>query len=282
MKTVVITIALLALIGCDSAKHQQQGRGATEPPAGPTTKRAYWPVAKRMELYSWKPVVGKGWHFNLLAGTNRQRALAQMTASETAIVKVTDLKAKLASLARDKLVYWGHLAKEPVPQSLIEDLAGFCTKRKIILMEPRAARTATGHLIIALPRPNSGEFTFAEAEARRPEIYELSPSGMMPGWKNPSSGFCVHITEADEIIVYNSFLDDGKVTLDQLKSALARAQSFVDSVAVCILVTSAHDPKQSKVLPAVVELLFEPGIRIFYLREPHLSSTGSATAPSAT
>lgn len=58
--------------------------------------------------------------------------------------------------------------------------------------------------VVELPRPNSGTFTFAQAEARKLDIYSLAQSRMKTDWKNPYMGFSVHITRDDEVVVYDS------------------------------------------------------------------------------
>lgn len=55
--------------------------------------------------------------------------------------------------------------------------------------------------VVEAPKPNSGAFTFAQAEAKKSEIYSLAPSGMKTDWKNPYMGFCVHITRDDEVLI---------------------------------------------------------------------------------
>jgi hypothetical protein len=56
--------------------------------------------------------------------------------------------------------------------------------------------------VIESPRPNSGTFSFAQAEARKSEIFSNSPSPRLHDWKNPYMGFCIHIAKDDSITVY--------------------------------------------------------------------------------
>jgi hypothetical protein len=121
--------------------------------------------------------------------------------------------------------------------------------------------------MVELPRPNSGTFTFAQAEARKSEIYSLMQSGMMPDWKNPYMGFCVHITRDDEIVVYGTVLPvtrSGKMSVRELESVVTDHPLFGNPLGV--LVTSECDPRSSATLPRVIELLFKPSVQIFYVR----------------
>lgn len=109
MKNLIFMVCLVLLAGCISAEPQ----------------RAEKPAFKGMQLYSWKPA-GKDWHFSLLIGTNRQKPDSMITAPETEIVGVGNLKEKLASLAKGEQVFWRNLAKEPVPPEVTKDLSNFC------------------------------------------------------------------------------------------------------------------------------------------------------------
>jgi hypothetical protein len=62
--------------------------------------------------------------------------------------------------------------------------------------------------IVELPRPNSGTFTFAEAEARKLEILSNVPTSKLENWKNPYMGFCIHIGKDDSLIVYGHFMKE--------------------------------------------------------------------------
>lgn len=62
--------------------------------------------------------------------------------------------------------------------------------------------------VVELPRPNSGTFTFEEAQRRRSEILEMAPSGMLYEWENPFVGFSIHIDAQGVLTVYDSCLRD--------------------------------------------------------------------------
>lgn len=124
------------------------------------------------------------------------------------------------------------------------------------------------HVVVELPQPNSGRFSFLEAERRKAEIFDLAPSDMFLDWRNPNVGFCVHLSDADEILVYNaSGLGAGrgprKSSVDQLQALVGLQPGFGNPVGV--LVTSSLGP-DSRVLPCVVDALFQPGVQIYYLR----------------
>src|SRR5690349_15594586 len=56
--------------------------------------------------------------------------------------------------------------------------------------------------VVELPRPNSGTFSEAEAEARKFEILSNAPSLRLENWKYRNMGFCIHIATNDSITVY--------------------------------------------------------------------------------
>jgi uncharacterized protein YpmS len=121
--------------------------------------------------------------------------------------------------------------------------------------------------VVELPRPNSGTFTFAQAEARKSEIYSLVQSGMKSDWKNPYMGFCVHITRDDEVVVYGTFFPftrSGKMSIQELEKVVT--DHPLEGNPLGVLITSERDPYSSAVLPRVAELLFRPSIQVFYVR----------------
>lgn len=126
--------------------------------------------------------------------------------------------------------------------------------------------------VIELPRPNSGTFTFAQAEARKSEILSNLPTSKLENWKNPYMGFCVHICQDDSITVYGH----GLKALPEHKEPRAK-QSVADITKMAgelplegnpagILVTSDLPLKDSKVMRDVMKALFVPSIQLFYAR----------------
>lgn len=121
--------------------------------------------------------------------------------------------------------------------------------------------------IVELPRPNSGAFTFEEAEARRHELHGLVRTPRVEGWRNPYGGFAVHITADDELVVYDS-CDAGVATLREVGGFLATCGDPRDGNPRGVLITCEADPRRSSVLPKVSELLFRSSVQVFYVRTP--------------
>jgi hypothetical protein len=121
--------------------------------------------------------------------------------------------------------------------------------------------------VVELPRPNSGTFTFEQAEARKSEIYSLAQSGMKTDWKNPYMGFCVHITRDDEVVVYGAdslTTRSGMMSVQELEGVVSGHPLLGNPL--CVLVTSERDPGLSATLPGVLEVLFKPMVQVFYVR----------------
>jgi hypothetical protein len=106
---IVLTICLIALVGCSGAQ----------------LERAAKPAFKGIELYSWNPGDGK-LHFCLFPGTNRQKTSSEITNSEVAIVGIDTLKQRLSALAKGEIVFWRSVANEPVPSEAFDELYIFC------------------------------------------------------------------------------------------------------------------------------------------------------------
>jgi hypothetical protein len=125
--------------------------------------------------------------------------------------------------------------------------------------------------IVELPRPNSGTFTFAEAEARKLEILSNAPTQKLENWKSPTMGFCIHIGKDDSLTVYNHFMKDilkeaadGRQTVAGVKT-LSTLLPLGGNPAG-ILITSDLPLKESKVIHEVLKVLFVPSVQLFYAR----------------
>jgi hypothetical protein len=122
--------------------------------------------------------------------------------------------------------------------------------------------------VVELPRPNSCEFSFAEAEARKSEIFALAQTPMLPGHRQ-GNAFNVHITRKDEIVIYDNFpWREGRMTVGEVRKMLETEDFSHDPFGGepwHILVTSERDPKRSRTLPLLTEVLFHPYIQIHYL-----------------
>jgi len=150
----VICFLALALAGCRGAVHKQGARAAKSAQmhvtAGPA--RAQECESKGMELYSWKPVGGE-WHFSLLEGTNRLKAMAEVKDLSAWRPGIPSLKAKLSKTRRGEQVLWSNEMRgmggkrlawpddsgERVPQEIVLDLVQYCSTLKIQLNAPGSA-----------------------------------------------------------------------------------------------------------------------------------------------
>ncbi len=118
MKNILLTFICLILIsGCVQEK---------------TVKNENEFAFKGIELNSWHPA-SRQWHFSLLPGTNRRKAITEITDPKTQIVGVENLKKALSKLPIEENVFWVNYAKEPVPSYMIDDLINYSKKIKIKL-----------------------------------------------------------------------------------------------------------------------------------------------------
>ena len=134
--------------------------------------------------------------------------------------------------------------------------------------------------VVELPRPNSGTFTFEEAQLRRSEILKMSPSGMLYEWQNPLVGFCIHIDAPGVLTVYNSspcYLP-GETRHGREPHVLSGANDLRDVVEsysrfqygnpLGVLVTATNGGASTDLLRVVSEI-FVPSIQIYYLKTPN-------------
>lgn len=142
---------------------------------------------------------------------------------------------------------------------------------------------------IQLPRPNSGTFSFEEAEKRKNEIYDMQLSVKYFDWKNPTSGGALHINQNDEIEVYQFTMGmmylgkgvdvkgDSVVYLGQAPkdtSFVIQKEDIKHHVGgvgggnpASVLITSEYDLKKSKSIELILEEVFEPATQIYYLKK---------------
>ena len=144
--------------------------------------------------------------------------------------------------------------------------------------------------VIELPRPNSGTFSFAQAEARKSEMFSNTPSPRLEDWKNPYMGFCIHIAKDDSVTVYNHWLktvpEYSKPRADQ---TVAEIKKLIDELPLegnpaGVLVTSDAPLKDSKTFHKMLEVFFVPSVQLFYARssEPDGAANGSQPFSSDT
>jgi hypothetical protein len=132
-----------------------------------------------------------------------------------------------------------------------------------------------------LPRPNSGKFTFEEAEKRKKEIYNLHPTLKFFDWENPTTGGAVHINKKDEIEVYQfsfgiyDYSDSSGVhyksvhkgtsfVVQNSKDLLYHVGGSGFGNASSVLITSEIPLTESKAIKKIMAELWNPGIQIYY------------------
>ncbi len=142
-----------------------------------------------------------------------------------------------------------------------------------------------------LPRPNSGTYSFEEADKHKNEIYDMSLTAKYTNWKNPTSGGAIHINKNDEIEVYQftfgiwigyDTLSTGEVA-SMIKpapkdtTAIVQAKDlnqYVGGVGfgnpASVLITTEYDPKKSQALRAILNEVYEPATQIYYLKNKRL------------
>ena len=142
---------------------------------------------------------------------------------------------------------------------------------------------------VQLPRPNSGTFSFEEAEKRKNEIYDMQLTTKYFDWKNPTSGGALHINRNDEIEVYQFTMGmmylgkgvdakgDSVVYVDQAPKDTSFVIQKVDikhhvggigfGNPASVLITSEYDLKKSKSIELILEEVFEPATQIYYLKK---------------
>ncbi len=143
--------------------------------------------------------------------------------------------------------------------------------------------------LVQLPRPNSGIFSFEEAEKRKNEIFNMQLSTKYFDWINPTSGGALHINKNDEIEVYQFIAE----MMYLRKGVFAKGDSIVNNYQVprdtsfvilkediknyvsgfgfgnpsSVLITSEYDLKKSKSIELILEEIFEPSTQIYYLKK---------------
>lgn len=125
--------------------------------------------------------------------------------------------------------------------------------------------------IVELPRPNSGTFSFQQAEARKLELLLNESTKPLTEWKNPYMGFAIHIRHDDSMTVYGHWLrkldaynqPQKKRTIDQIKALADELPSYGNPAG--ILITSEKTLKDSKAALEILDALFVPSVQLFYV-----------------
>lgn len=141
------------------------------------------------------------------------------------------------------------------------------SQKSIELLDLRDTMNFT---LVEVKSVNSHQLTEEELQKEKEKIFTLAPTEEHFRWKNPTSGGCVHITENDELTVYNFFssLDSTNTTFPaNLDKMVFLVQGFTWGNSPSVLITSEIEPSQSKTLKSVVDKLFEEHFRIFFVQQ---------------
>lgn len=97
------------------------------------------PSMKGMEIYSWQ-TSGGSWNYSLLAGTNRQKTVAEVTDPAQTLTCSCQLKTELGKLSTGEYVTWWATLPDDVnhvlglpPQGVIADITAFCQQHQLNL-----------------------------------------------------------------------------------------------------------------------------------------------------
>ncbi len=140
--------------------------------------------------------------------------------------------------------------------------------------------------ITGLPCPNSstkagGPWTYEEAEKRKNEIYKMELTKKNFNWKNPTSGGAIHINNKDEIEIYKftfgifkgrndtalNFIPAPKDTSIIIRSdeIWYNVSGIGEGNETSVLITSEYDLKKSESIKKIMEVLWKPGVQIYYI-----------------
>ena len=150
----------------------------------------------------------------------------------------------------------------------------------VFLVSCNSSKHQTTHLahammnqLVELPRPNSGTYSFEEADLHRHEIFSNKPTLQIYDWLKPEygAGFSIHINSNDKIEVSNfdntlftGDLDFSHVSISDLKRVI-EATNLYNSPAT-ISVTSETKLIDSKIFSEVIDLIYKPSIQILYVQ----------------
>ena len=145
-----------------------------------------------------------------------------------------------------------------------------CTDALATLQLPSAKLSS----LVELPRPNSGTFSFREAELRKREIFDATPTGRIGDWTAPAlgGGCCIHLDSHDQLRIYNYSghppFHGSLKTLEDL--GLEDLAEVVDCISIYneparVILTTEISLKSSRSFPKVLELLYRPSIQILYV-----------------
>ncbi len=139
--------------------------------------------------------------------------------------------------------------------------------------------------VVALPRPNSGAFTFEQAEARKSEILSNAPTRKLESWKNPFMGFCIHVGKDDSLTVYgHSMKGLPEYSKPRTGQSVADIKKLMDQLPLAgnpagVLVTSDLPLKDSKAIHELLKVLFVPSVQLFYARNSEPDGSANRSQP---
>ncbi len=90
---------------------------------------------KGVELYSWKDPASQAWVYSLLPGTNRNKALFEITDARVRISDERALEAKLGALAKGEYVSWycSYPELSLPPASVVNEIVNFASAHDLHL-----------------------------------------------------------------------------------------------------------------------------------------------------
>ncbi len=168
------------------------------------------------------------------------------------------------------------------------------------LYEPTFPVLPSAHMadLTELPRPNSMTFSFAQAEARKEEIFQNQPTGPVCDWQQSPLGmsFSIHVHSDDSLEIdhfkegfhpseirrsLNWLLGPAPIKYQEQVHRASLAQ-LEDIIANCklhnepttVVITSDLSLADSKQFRRALEILFKPSIRLYYVpttapKQPH-------------
>ncbi len=154
----------------------------------------------------------------------------------------------------------------------------------LLAMVFAAAVEKNPQLITELTRPNSGTFSFEQAEARKSEILSNKATKELSDWKNPYMGFSIHIHKDEGVTVYSHLLGAFKPYNEPLtKRTVDQIKKMADELPLLgnpagILITSDRPLKESKIVHQILDALFIPSVQLFYATN---REKGGAHQPAA-
>ena len=154
----------------------------------------------------------------------------------------------------------------------------------LLVIHPVNARENASVSVVELLRPNSATFSIGQADVRKSEILSNEPTPKLEGWKNPYTGFCVHVHQNDKLTVYGHWGSAAQLnqqtirTVTEIKQMAAEIPLYGNPAG--ILITSDVPLRESKVFPELLNAFFTPSIQLFYAKNPKLGGAANGSRPT--